>query len=182
MTRLAIFAVASLPIVWVSKRSLPHPKSHGFPRFFAFEAILGLIVLNASRWFAHPLGMRQLASWLFLSISLLFVLWGFMLLRRRGGFELSEEISPTAGREDTACLVTTGIYRYIRHPLYSSVLFLAWGAVLKSVTVTTLILGAAATFALAATAKFEEVENVARFGQGYREYMRGTRRFVPFLL
>lgn len=30
--------------------------------------------------------------------------------------------------EKTTALVTTGIYRRIRHPLYGSLLFLAWGA------------------------------------------------------
>jgi protein-S-isoprenylcysteine O-methyltransferase Ste14 len=35
---------------------------------------------------------------------------------------------------------------------------------------------------LAATAKVEEREDVARFGDEYREYMRRTRRFVPFVV
>ena len=182
MIRVVIFAVVSVPIIWVSRRSLRHPTSHGFWRFFAFETILALIVLNAPHWFAHPFGVPQLASWLLLSCSLVMAVWGFVLLRRLGGFKPTAEASPTFEWENTGRLVTTGIYRYIRHPMYSSLLFLAWGAVLKSMTVTTLILGAAASLALAATAKSEEAENVARFGQEYRDYMARTRRFVPFLL
>ncbi|MFC1575069.1 methyltransferase family protein [Gemmatimonadota bacterium] len=182
MIRFVIFAAASLPVIWVSRRSLRHPTSHGFPRFIAFEAILGLMVLNAPYWFAHPFGVRQLASWLLLSFSAVFVVWGFVLLRRLGGFRPTDEVAPTFEWENTGRLVTTGIYRYIRHPMYSSLLFLAWGALLKSVTIGTLILGAAASLALAATAKAEEAENVARFGQEYRDYMTRTRRFVPFLL
>lgn len=182
MIRIAVFAVASVPIIWVSRRSLRHPSSHGFSRFFAFEATLALILLNAPHWFAHPFGVRQLASWFLLSVSLLLVVWGFVLLRRLGGFSPTAEASPTFDWENTGRLVTTGIYRYIRHPMYSSLLFLAWGAVLKSVTIGTLLLGAAASLALAATAKTEEAENVARFGQEYRDYMTRTRRFVPFLL
>ena len=79
-------------------------------------------------------------------------------------------------------LVTTGIYRYIRHPMYSSLLFLAWGALLKSVTEITLTLAGVATLALIVTAKVEETENLDRFGDEYRDYMRRTRLFVPFLL
>jgi protein-S-isoprenylcysteine O-methyltransferase Ste14 len=182
MIRISIFAVVSMAIIWVSRRSLRRPASHGFSRFFAFEAVLGLIVLNAPHWFAHPLGARQLASWLLLSVSLVFVLWGFALLRQAGGFSPAAEVSPSFAWENTGRLVTTGIYHYIRHPMYSSLLFLAWGALLKSVTISALVLGAAAPLALAATAKFEEAENVARFGQEYRDYMARTRRFVPFLL
>ena len=84
--------------------------------------------------------------------------------------------------ENTEMLVTTGIYRYIRHPMYSSLLFLAWGALLKSVTPGTLILTGIATLALVVTAKVEEAEDLARFGEEYRNYMQRTRLFVPFLL
>jgi len=182
MIRVGIFVVVSVPIIWVSRRSLRRPTSHGFSRFFAFEAILALLLINAPHWFAHPIGLPQLASWFLLSFSLVFVVWGLVLLRRLGGFKPTAEASPTFEWEDTGRLVTTGIYRYIRHPMYSSLLFLAWGAFLKSMSVPTLILGAVASLALAATAKSEETENVARFGQEYRDYMTRTRRFVPFLL
>jgi len=182
MIRVAVFALASVPIIWVSRRSLRHPTSHGFWRFFAFEADLALFVLTVPHWFAHPFGVSQLASWLLLSFSLVLAVWGFVLLRRLGGFKPTAEVSPTFEWENTGRLVTTGIYRHIRHPMYSSLLFLAWGAVLKSVTISTLILGVAASLALAATAKSEEAENVTRFGQEYRDYMKRTRRFVPFLL
>jgi protein-S-isoprenylcysteine O-methyltransferase Ste14 len=66
--------------------------------------------------------------------------------------------------------------------MYSSLLFLAWGAVLKSLTISTLVLGVGASLALMATAKAEEIENLTRFGEEYRGYMQRTRRFVPFLL
>jgi len=84
--------------------------------------------------------------------------------------------------ENTERLVTTGIYRYIRHPMYSSLLFLAWGAFLKSVSITTFVLTGVATLSLVAAAKAEEEENVTRFGQAYKVYMKRTRRFVPFVL
>lgn len=48
--------------VAVSWRSLRHPASHGFFRFFAFEAILCLVVLNARVWFRRPFAPLQLLS------------------------------------------------------------------------------------------------------------------------
>jgi len=182
LIRVAVFGALSVPIVWVSRRSLRHPKSHGFSRFFAFEAILALVVLNAPRWFADPFSARQIVSWLFLSVSLVFVVWGLVLLRSRGGFDPAAEASPAFEWENTDRLVTSGIYRYIRHPMYSSLLFLAWGAFLKSATATTLVLAGLASVALAATAKAEEAENLIRFGREYQNYMMRTRRFVPFVL
>ena len=182
MVPLAVFVALSVPIIWVSRRSLPCPRSHGFSRFFAFEAVLALLVLNVTHWFQRPFSTPQLVSWVFLCVSGLFVVWGVVLLRRLGGFRPSAEMAPEYGWEKTGRLVTVGVYRYIRHPMYSSVLFLAWGAVLKRVTVGTLVLGAVAAVSLVLTAKTEETENVKRFGTEYLEYMRRTHRFVPFLL
>ncbi len=182
MLRLAIFALASLPIVWVSRPSLLHPASHGFPRFFAFEACLALLLLNAPFWFVDPLALRQLASWSLLGASVVLVVWGFLLLRRLGGFEPRDEASPEFGWERTERLVTSGIYRHIRHPMYSSLLFFTAGALLKSLTLGTILTALAASVALVATAKAEEAENLARFGEEYREYMKQTSRFIPHVL
>ena len=181
MISTVVFAIGSIPIVWLSRRSLLHPTSHGFSRFFAFEAILALIVLNAPHWFEHAFGAQQLVSWLLLVVSVVLVVWGVILLRRFGRSRPTTEGSPVFEWENTENLVTTGVYRYIRHPMYSALLFLAWGALLKSVSIITLVVAGVATLALAATAKAEEAENVARFGQEYRDYMKRTRRFVPFV-
>ena len=182
MISTVIFAIGSIPIVWLSRWSLLHPTSHGFSRFFGFEAILALIVLNAPHWFRHAFGVQQVLSWLLLIVSIVLVVWGVILLRRFGQPRPTSEDSPVFEWENTESLVTTGVYRYIRHPMYSALLFLAWGALLKSVTISTLVLAGVATLALAATAKAEEAENVTRFGQEYRDYMKRTRRFVPFVL
>ena len=182
MISAVVLAMGSVPIIWLSRRSLLHPATHGFFRFFAFEAILALIVLNASHWFVRPFGAQQLASWFLLVVSVILVIWGFLLLRRFGGSRPKTEASPEFEWERTESLVTDGVYRYIRHPMYSSLLFLAWGALLKSVSLSTLALAGVATLALVATAKAEEAENVARFGGQYRDYVKRTRLFVPFVL
>jgi len=117
-----------------------------------------------------------------LIVSGVFVTWAVVLFLRLGQARPPHKGSPLFKVENTPVLVTTGIYHYIRHPMYSSLLFLAWGALLKSVTIFTLILAGLATLALTATAVAEEAENLTRFGQEYRDYMNRTRRFVPFLL
>lgn len=181
MISAVVFVAASVPIVWISRRSLIHPASHGFSRFFGFEAILALFVLNVPHWFSQPFSATQLISWFLLIVSGVFVTWSLALFLRLGETRSPDPGSPLLKLENTQVLITSGIYRYIRHPMYSSLLFLAWGAALKSVTLVTLVLAALSTLALTATAAAEEAENVARFGQEYRDYMLRTRRFVPFL-
>jgi len=181
MTSLLVFVLASGPILWVSWRALRHPTSHGFVRFFAFEAVLALLVLNVPHWFARPLAARQIASWILLAASAVVVVWGTVMLRRKGMPQPVPDGSPLYRCENTSRLVTTGVYRWIRHPMYASLLFLAWGALLKDVTAATLLLAILTTGALVRLARVEETENNARFGQEYRDYCTRTRRFVPLL-
>jgi protein-S-isoprenylcysteine O-methyltransferase Ste14 len=166
----------------ISWRSLHLPRFHGFSRFFAFEAILAIIVLNAPFWFHRPLAPLQLVSWSLLILSLGLAVYGFHVLRRLGRPSQPDSGSPLFHVENTTVLVTTGAYRFIRHPLYASLLYLAWGAALKSLTPVVVLLTVLAAGFLVATAKSEEVENIGRFGEAYREYMAHTRLFIPFVL
>jgi hypothetical protein len=74
----------SIGIVFLSWRSFRNLRSHGFYRFFAFEAILALIWLNIEFWFRQPFSVRQILSWLLLLISIFLAVHGFTLLRRIG--------------------------------------------------------------------------------------------------
>ena len=70
------------------------------------------------------------------------LIFGVQSLRTRG--KPNKEERPDAqlmAFERTTKLVTSGIYKYIRHPLYSSLLLLAWGAFFKAPTQTGITLG-----------------------------------------
>jgi protein-S-isoprenylcysteine O-methyltransferase Ste14 len=177
----AVFLLATAGFVYVSRASLRQPRSHGFYRFFAWEAILALAVLNIEVWFRNPLSWHQIISWVLLVISGFLVIHGVQLLRKIGKQDSQRDDSPMLEFEKTTALVTTGAYCYIRHPLYSSLLFLAWGIFFKSPSWLGGGLALAATFFLVATARAEETEDVRFFGPAYQEYISQTRMFIPFL-
>jgi len=85
------------------------------------------------------------------------------------------------GIEKTTELITSSAYKYIRHPLYSSLFWLTWGVFFKSPSFYGLVLALAASIFLIITAKFEEIENIEFFGKEYLDYMKRTKRFVPFI-
>ena len=174
MLKLVIFVVVSMGIILLSWPSLRDWRSHGFSRFFAFETILGLILLNVDHWIRDPFSLLQIISWFLLLASLFLVIHGFYLLRRIG--------RPEGKIESTTTLVTVGAYTYIRHPLYSSLLLLAWGVFFKDPSLWGTILVLAASAFLFATAKVEEAENVDKFGADYVAYTKRTKMFIPFLL
>jgi len=79
--RIIIFLISSIGIIWVSRSSLSNYRSHGFYRFFAWEATLILILVNINRWFQDPLSIHQIISWILLMISLFLVIHGAYLLQ-----------------------------------------------------------------------------------------------------
>jgi protein-S-isoprenylcysteine O-methyltransferase Ste14 len=177
-----VFGIATTVIAYISRASLCDPRSHGFYRFFAWECILGLLLLNVQNWFVDVSAPWQIVSWVLLLTCILPVVWGTLLLKRRGvPNEVRAGDASLLAFEKTTQLVTTGIYAYIRHPLYSSLLFLAWGIFCKLPSLTGLLLAVAATGFLLMTARADEAECVRFFGSSYQEYMRRTRRFIPFV-
>jgi hypothetical protein len=84
MIRIVIFLTASVAIVQLSRRSLTDLRSHGFYRFFAFELLAALILLNVPMWFRDPLSARQLVSWVLGAASIGLAIEGFRLLRLMG--------------------------------------------------------------------------------------------------
>lgn len=182
MVQWIVFAIASLLLVGISWKSLRNPRTHGFYRFFAWEAILALIVFHAPIWFRDPFSWNQIVSWVLLFTSLIPLMLGVHMLRRRGKPAGHREGDASLlAFEKTTRLVTSGIYRYIRHPLYSSLFLLTWGIFFKSPSLPGIILAMIATSFLIATAKADEAECTQFFGHPYQEYMQKTKMFVPYI-
>ena len=181
-----LFVLVSIVLIAVSWRPLRERQSHGFFRFFAWEALAALILLNLPAWFRNPFSVLQIISWLLLFGSIFMAVHGFWLLKQVGKPQpspknVSPEFAANYAFENTSTLVTIGAYRTIRHPMYSSLLLLGMGTYLKDVSIfATLLLGVEIIF-LYLTARIEEKENLVRFGESYAGYMKGTRMFIPFI-
>lgn len=178
--RAVLFVVLSGFLIICSWRPLHNSHSHGFYRFFAFEGILLLLLLNLPYWFHQMYSPLQLLSWVLLFLSIGFVVQGLWLLKKKGGYEPRQDPENFAF-ENTKNLVTEGIYKYIRHPMYSSLLLLAWGICFKQVTLYTVGLAIIVTVFLVITAKTEERENIVFFGQEYRDYISRSKMFFHCL-
>ena len=168
-----LFALLSVGMVRLSWGSLRNRQSHGFYRFFAFEAILALTLINIDQWFNDPFSWTQILSWILLLGSLPLAIHGFYLLSKYG--------QPQGGIEETLTLVQRGAYRYIRHPLYASLLLFLWGVFLKAPSLGTTLVAFLASLCLHFTANMEERSNREKFGHAYEAYMQKTKRFIPFI-
>ena len=154
--------------------SIKYKRYHGIARFFAFESVFILVLLNYKVWFKTPFSILQIISWILLIFSAYIAVAGYLILKRKG--------KPDSNFENTSVLVKTGLYGYIRHPLYLSIFLLGTGVMLKQPGILQISFGLVNLIAIYLTARIEEKEMIARFGDEYRDYMKDTRMFIPFLL
>jgi len=77
-------------------------------------------------------------------------------------------------------LVKKGLYHYIRHPQYLGIFLFTGGWILHWPSVITLILWPILVGAYVWLARYEEKMAVECFGEPYVEYMKRTKRFIPF--
>jgi protein-S-isoprenylcysteine O-methyltransferase Ste14 len=133
-----------------------------------------LVLLNYKVWFLDPFSPFQIISWVLLLLSIYVVVTGYTLLKRKG--------NPDTNFENTSTLVKSGIYGYIRHPLYLSIFLLGTGIMLKDPRIVQLILATINLIAIYFTARIEENEMIAKFGNEYREYMKETKMFIPLVI
>jgi protein-S-isoprenylcysteine O-methyltransferase Ste14 len=106
-------------------------------------------------------------------LGLAIAVWARVNLGRNWGTPMSQKVDPE--------LVTTGPYRYIRHPIYSGIILAAIGTTIASSLywiVVVVFLGA--YFIYAATV--EERIMGRLFPESYPRYKRSTKMLVPFLV
>jgi protein-S-isoprenylcysteine O-methyltransferase Ste14 len=170
-----ILVVATIALaVFNWEFSVKARRFHGIYRFFSFESIVILILLNWRSWFVEPFSWNQLISWVLLFSSIPLAVEGFRLLRVVG--------KPQGQFENTTKMVTVGVYRYIRHPLYGSLVLVGLGIFFKQVSPLGVVLALVNLGAMISTAKTEEKEMVRSFGSDYERYMRKTKMFIPYII
>jgi protein-S-isoprenylcysteine O-methyltransferase Ste14 len=181
MIKFIIFGFLSILVIILSWRSLFNLKSHGFYRFLSWECMIWLLSCNYKFWFTDPFGIRQLLSWTFLIVSAFMILAGVIMMRKIGKPARDRNDKTLYRFEQTSQLVDRGIFNYIRHPLYASLLFLTWGIYLKHITLPLLVVALLSTVFLYLTAIADEKECMVYFGDSYKDYMKRSKRFIPYL-
>ncbi len=116
-------------------------------------------------------------SYLSLSLYMAAAVAGMFALQamRRSKLRISPNVHPEAK------LVTNGIYRFIRHPMYLAVLLGAVGMLVNQYT--PLRIGITVTLLVDLIIKmiYEERLLQKKFGEEYREYRKKTKRLIPFI-
>src|SRR5688572_6403827 len=94
---------------------------------------------------------------------------------------LGRNLTDTVVTRKQHTLVTTGPYRWVRHPMYASAALAIVGNSLVAANWYLFVVGCLALLLLVIRTRKEEQNLIARFGDDYRNYMQRTGRFVPRL-
>ena len=77
-------------------------------------------------------------------------------------------------------LVTTGIYAYVRHPIYAAFFYIATGLIFVSQNILLFILPIIFwVFLTVAMIKTEEKWLIDKYGEDYIDYSKKVNRFIP---
>jgi protein-S-isoprenylcysteine O-methyltransferase Ste14 len=131
------------------------------------------VVSGRPRFADYP--FQPVLAWLGLAVFL-GSLWLFYRVHRELGRNWSDSLEV---REQHA-LVTDGLYRYVRHPMYTA--FFMW-AVAQALLLPNWIAGPAGLVGFGTLFLFrvgrEEQMMLDSFGDDYRAYMKRTARLIP---
>ncbi len=92
---------------------------------------------------------------------------------------LGKNLTDTVVSRKDATLVTTGPYRWVRHPFYVAFALAVLANSLATANWFLFVIGAAAFVMLVLRTRIEEACLIERFGDDYRAYMKRTGRFIP---
>jgi protein-S-isoprenylcysteine O-methyltransferase Ste14 len=130
-------------------------------------------VFTPPAFFEKP-GARSGYSVIGLALIGLAILFWVVALRQRKAL---------GGQDVKEGLLTSGLYRYFRHPIYASILWMCLGLALALGTWDGLLMFPAIFLVNGAEAFCEERFDVGvRFSSPYREYRKRTRMFGPLLV
>lgn len=91
---------------------------------------------------------------------------------------LGPALTPTPVPTEGGAMITSGLYRIVRHPIYTGVLMIVVGLVIRSGSLWTLLVGLVTIWFFNTKAQWEEAQLAERYPD-YPTYAAVTPRFFP---
>ena len=107
----------------------------------------------------------------------LMVVWGMLLIWTFS--HLGKNLTDTVVTRSDHTLITTGPYRYVRHPFYLAFATVVVAGGLVAANWFLFVAGLVPLAFIVARTRIEEEKLIERFGDAYRDYMTTTGRFLP---
>ena len=139
--------------------------------------IIGIITITSSIFsHYHIIPVYQINE-----LNMVFLIFGTILIISGIAFWIHAVLISKIDQEiENDKLVTTGIYAYVRHPIYAAFFYIAIGLILISQNIILFILPVIYWAFLTVTMiKTEEKWLIDKFGNDYIDYSKKVNRFIP---
>ena len=136
-----------------------------------------LVVVAAAGWSLGPdwSGPLRLAG---IVVGIVLIAGG-IVLAVRGAVDLSAAFTPLPKPREGAALVVTGVYSFVRHPIYGGLILAAFGWAISQASIVAVALAVALAAFLLVKSMREEAWLEQRFPD-YAAYRARTRRLIPW--
>ena len=180
----AVFYIWFGSELWIGYRRRPPASSarqDAGSRFAVIGSVWATVAASMALSFALPdAAIKSGRTWLF-SVGLVLMLTG-MALRwysiRVLGASFTVDVATRPGQE----VMQSGPYRWVRHPSYTGALLTLVGILLCCLNVASLAAIVVVAVGYAYRIRVEERALANDLGPPYREYMRRTKRLIPFVI
>jgi protein-S-isoprenylcysteine O-methyltransferase Ste14 len=135
-------------------------------------AIVLVRTVGANSLIVHNTALQAVGLVLFVG-GLALAVWARIYLGRNWGMPMSERAEPE--------LVTSGPYRFVRHPIYSGILLAILGSALATSLYWLVALVALGIY-FVYSARVEEQTMTGSFPSQYPSYKAHTKMLIPFVL
>lgn len=140
--------------------------------------VLALVALLPDRMiYSVPMPFAAVMNLLRLA-GLIGLVYGVLQTGFMNFIGLDRVLDPAAG-ENPPRFVTNGLYRWVRHPLYTCAMLLMWAA--PTLSWNTLAFNLGVSFYLVIGSRYEEQKLLDEYGSAYQEYSQRTPAFLPRL-
>ena len=134
------------------------------------------LVREPQTLYSAPLSSATLLNILGLAL----IIFGYIILFVSAGTLRRYYSSSLVIREDHQ-LITHGIYRFCRHPIYLGVIMVATGLSLFAASLVGLLIMSALIPVFLNRIRLEERILIEEFGDDYRTYSETTRKLIPYI-
>jgi protein-S-isoprenylcysteine O-methyltransferase Ste14 len=168
----AVFWVYWLIVATTAKASTGNRRGRGAPGLIIVVFIVLRVVRGKETLMVHSVPLQVIGVALFIA-GLALAVWARIYLGRNWGMPMTQRAEPE--------LVTSGPYRFVRHPIYSGILLAVLGSALCTSLfwlVALVLLGAYFIY----SARVEERAMTGTFPSQYPGYMARTKMLIPFVL
>lgn len=139
--------------------------------FVGGQLCLFIAFILPFRWHIIHFSFAAL-NWALMLFGFTLILWAFI--------QLKTNFSPWPSPKPNGDLVQTGVFKYLRHPIYSGIILMLGGWALRQQNLYQLLVVAGLLVLFYFKASYEEKQLCKKFPT-YKEYQQKTGRFVPKL-